>query len=196
MRSDKSGSQPQALQEIEISVWRQLVQAGIGVANFSQHFAFRVANGANVESTRFLGVCTAQASRRALVSHCDALQCPPAFGNDTRTSLHLHQGRDMHRRTATTPVFASGSASQPIETIAGAGTIYGSRGGVIAQCTDDSTPAKSIACRFGDFSSVAVDPTVSGCAFATQQYFATDKSWKSRIAPIGQCESVVIANPR
>jgi hypothetical protein len=43
---------------------------------------------------------------------------------------------------------------------------------------------------------VAVDPTVSGCAFATQQYFATDKSWKSRITPIGQCERVVVANPR
>jgi hypothetical protein len=97
---------------------------------------------------------------------------------------------------ATTPVFASGNASQPIETIAGAGTIYGSGGGVTAQCMDDSTPAKDIACRFGDFSSVAVDPTVSGCAFATQQYFATDKSWKSRITPIGQCERVVVANPR
>lgn len=97
---------------------------------------------------------------------------------------------------ATTPVFASGDASQPIGTIAGAGTIYASGGGVTPQCTDNSTtPPKNIACRFGDFSSVSVDPTVSGCAFATQQYFGTDMNWKTRIAPIGKCESVVVANP-
>jgi hypothetical protein len=98
--------------------------------------------------------------------------------------------------TPTTPVFASGKASQPIQTIAGAGTIYGSGGGVTAQCTDNSTPPKPIACRFGDFSSVAVDPTVDACAFATQQYFAADNNWKSRIAPIGHCGSVVVASPR
>jgi hypothetical protein len=98
---------------------------------------------------------------------------------------------------ATTPVFSSGDASQPIGAIAGAGTIYASGGGVTPQCTDNSTtPPKNIACRFGDFSSVSVDPTVSGCAFATQQYFGTDMNWKTRIAPIGKCESVVVANPR
>jgi len=99
--------------------------------------------------------------------------------------------------TATTPVFASGSASQPIGTIAGAGTPYASGGGVTAQCLDESTkPPTKIACRFGDFSSVSVDPGVSGCAFATQQYFGSDGSWKSRIAPIGQCENRTNANAR
>jgi hypothetical protein len=94
---------------------------------------------------------------------------------------------DSPAGTATTPVLASGDASQPIETIAGPGTIYASGG--ITACT--TSP-----CRFGDFSSVSVDPSLSGCAFATQQYFAADGSWKSRIAPIGRCESVVVANPR
>jgi hypothetical protein len=91
---------------------------------------------------------------------------------------------DTPAGTATSAVFASGDASQPIVTIAGAGTIYAS-GGVSPQC--GSRP-----CRFGDFSSVSVDPSVSGCAFATQQYFAADGNWKTRITPIGQCESIVI----
>jgi hypothetical protein len=90
---------------------------------------------------------------------------------------------DTPAGTATSAVFASGDASQPIVTIAGAGTIYAS-GGVSPQC--GSRP-----CRFGDFSSVSVDPSVSGCAFATQQYFGADGNWKTRITPIGQCESIV-----
>jgi hypothetical protein len=85
---------------------------------------------------------------------------------------------DTPAGTATSAVFASGDASQPIVTIAGPGTIYAS-GGISTQG------------RFGDFSSVSVDPTVSGCAFATQQYFGADGNWKTRIAPIGHCESVV-----
>jgi hypothetical protein len=40
-----------------------------------------------------------------------------------------------------------------------------------------------------------VDPNVGSCAFATQQYFVTGGTWKTRIAPIGQCNSVVVANP-
>jgi hypothetical protein len=88
--------------------------------------------------------------------------------------------------TPTTPVFASGSANQPIGTIAGAGTPYAS--GSTTTCTNAP-------CRFGDFSSVSVDPDVAGCAFATQQYFASGGTWKTRIAPIGQCKSVVVANP-
>ena len=80
---------------------------------------------------------------------------------------------------ATTDVFASGDASKPLVTIAGPGTIFAS-GGVTSQT------------RFGDFSSVSVDPSVSGCAFATQQYFASDGNWKTRIQPIGQCESIVV----
>jgi hypothetical protein len=86
---------------------------------------------------------------------------------------------DTPAGTATSDVFASGDASQPIATIAGPGTIYAS-GGISTQG------------RFGDFSSVSLDPSVSGCAFATQQYFGADGNWKTRIAPVGQCESVVI----
>jgi hypothetical protein len=81
---------------------------------------------------------------------------------------------------ATTDVFAAGDANKPLVTIAGAGTPFSSGGGVTSQT------------RFGDFSSVSVDPGVSGCAFATQQYFGTDGGWKTRIGPIGQCESIVV----
>ena len=90
---------------------------------------------------------------------------------------------DTPAGTATSDVFASGDASQPIVTIAGPGRIYAS-GGISTQG------------RFGDFSSVSVDPSVSGCAFATQQYFGANGNWKTRIAPIGQCESVVNASTR
>ncbi len=81
---------------------------------------------------------------------------------------------------ATTAVFAAGDANKPLVTIAGAGTPFTSGGGVTSQT------------RFGDFSSVSVDPSVSGCAFATQQYFATDGNWKTRVGPIGQCEKIVV----
>jgi hypothetical protein len=81
---------------------------------------------------------------------------------------------------ATTAVFAAGDANKPLVTIAGAGTPFTSGGGVTSQT------------RFGDFSSVSVDPSVSGCAFATQQYFATDGNWKTRVGPIGQCENIVV----
>jgi hypothetical protein len=85
---------------------------------------------------------------------------------------------DTPAGTATSDVFASGDASQPLVTIAGPGTI-------------DASGSTSTQNRFGDFSSVSVDPSVNGCAFATQQYFAADGTWKTRIAPIGQCASIV-----
>ena len=84
---------------------------------------------------------------------------------------------------ATSNVFASGDASQPLVNIAGPGTVDAT-GGVVT-CT-------SVPCRFGDFSSVSMDPSVSGCAFATQQYFGTGGNWKTRITPIGECESIVV----
>jgi hypothetical protein len=87
---------------------------------------------------------------------------------------------DSMAGTATTAVFAMGDANGPLVNIAGAGTPFTSGGGVTSQT------------RFGDFSSVAVDPNVSGCAFATQQYFATDGGWKTRVAPIGTCGSIVV----
>ena len=96
---------------------------------------------------------------------------------------------DTPAGTATTNVFAEGDARQPLVQIAGPGTVDAT-GGVV-------TPPKCVVgnnnqCRFGDFSSVSVDPGVAGCAFATQQYFATDGSWKTRITPIGRCEQIVV----
>jgi hypothetical protein len=91
--------------------------------------------------------------------------------------------------TATTNVFAEGDASEPLVQIAGPGTVD-TTGGVV-------TSAKGVCdatnkCRFGDFSSVSVDPGVAGCAFAAQEYFATDGSWKTRITPIGRCARIVV----
>jgi hypothetical protein len=43
--------------------------------------------------------------------------------------------------------------------------------------------------RFGDLSSVAIDPTnVNGCcAVAAQQYFEPGGNWTTRIARVGTC---------
>jgi hypothetical protein len=43
--------------------------------------------------------------------------------------------------------------------------------------------------RFGDYSSVAIDPTNANgsCALAAQQYFATGGAWRTRLARIGTC---------
>jgi hypothetical protein len=91
--------------------------------------------------------------------------------------------------TATTNVFAEGDASQPLVQIAGPGTVDAT-GGVVTPTRGDCDGTSK--CRFGDFSSVSIDPGIAGCAFAAQEYFATDGSWKTRITPIGQCERVVV----
>jgi hypothetical protein len=93
---------------------------------------------------------------------------------------------DTPAGTATTNVFAEGDARQPLVQIAGPGTVDATGGVVTTGCDAQKR------CRFGDFSSVSVDPGVAGCAFATQQYFATGGSWKTRITPIGQCEQIVV----
>jgi hypothetical protein len=43
--------------------------------------------------------------------------------------------------------------------------------------------------RFGDYSSVAIDPTVTAgsCAVVGQQYFASGGSWRTRLARVGTC---------
>jgi hypothetical protein len=114
--------------------------------------------------------------------HSDDFNPSLAVGIDPHgTTVYINWAfTDTPAGTATTALFGSGDASQPIVTIAGAGTIYSPSGGISTQG------------RFGDFSSVSVDPSVSGCAFATQQYFGADGNWRSRIAPIGRCESIVI----
>jgi hypothetical protein len=43
--------------------------------------------------------------------------------------------------------------------------------------------------RFGDFSSVSIDPSVAAgsCAVTAQQYFTTGGSWRTRLARVGTC---------
>ncbi|MEU7873058.1 hypothetical protein [Dactylosporangium sp. NPDC049140] len=43
--------------------------------------------------------------------------------------------------------------------------------------------------RFGDYSSVAIDPTVASgsCAVVAQQYFAAGGAWRTRIGRVGTC---------
>jgi hypothetical protein len=98
---------------------------------------------------------------------------------------------DTPAGTATTNVFAEGGARQPLVQIAGPGTVDAT-GGVVTPSVPGSSCDAEHKCRFGDFSSVSVDPGVAGCAFATQQYFANDGSWKTRITPIGQCAEIVV----
>ena len=87
-------------------------------------------------------------------------------------------------QTATSAVAIAVDAAQPLKNLFGVGTVYATGG--------NATGAPSSTVRFGDFSSVSVDPTTSNCAFATQQYFGTNGSWRTRIAPIGECGRVVI----
>jgi hypothetical protein len=89
-------------------------------------------------------------------------------------------------KTATSAVAIAVDAAQPLKNLFGVGTVYAT-GGNVSGNPSDPTPV-----RFGDFSSVSVDPTTSDCAFATQQYFGTNGSWRTRIAPIGECGRVVI----
>jgi hypothetical protein len=44
--------------------------------------------------------------------------------------------------------------------------------------------------RFGDYSSVSIDPSVPGgtCAWTTQQYFLSTGNWSTRIARVGNCQ--------
>ena len=48
--------------------------------------------------------------------------------------------------------------------------------------------------RFGDFSSVAVDPQVPAgtCAVAAQQYFRVGGTWNTRLARVGTCQPPVL----
>jgi hypothetical protein len=86
-------------------------------------------------------------------------------------------------KTATSAVAIAVDAAQPLANLFGVGTVYATGG--------NAPGAPSSTVRFGDFSSVSVDPTTSDCAFATQQYFGANGSWRTRIAPIGKCGRVV-----
>jgi hypothetical protein len=87
-------------------------------------------------------------------------------------------------QTATSAVAVAVDAAQPLKNLFGVATAYATGGNALG--------APSSTVRFGDYSSVSVDPTMSDCAFATQQYFGANGSWRTRIAPMGICGGVVI----
>ena len=96
---------------------------------------------------------------------------------------------DTPAGTATTIVFAEGDALQPLVQIAGPGTVDAT-GGVVTGGNCNNNNAGSVT-----FRRCLWIRSVAGCAFATQQYFATDGSWKTRITPIGHCENIVVDAP-
>jgi hypothetical protein len=51
--------------------------------------------------------------------------------------------------------------------------------------------------RFGDYSSVSVDPSVpgGGCAVTADQYFGPDGQWRTRIARVGSCRALNVLVP-
>jgi len=85
-------------------------------------------------------------------------------------------------KTATSAVAVAVDAAQPLKNLFGVSTAYATGGNA-----SGATPV-----RFGDYSSVSVDPTTSDCVFATQQYFDVNGSWRTRIAPLGDCGGVII----
>src|SRR5262249_32275861 len=48
--------------------------------------------------------------------------------------------------------------------------------------------------RFGDYSSVSIDPTTLAgtCAVVANQYFGINGQWKTRIARVGSCAPLVV----
>ena len=88
---------------------------------------------------------------------------------------------DAPAGTATSVVVDTLSAGQPITNLIGTGTV------LISGSTTSQT-------RFGDFSSVAVDPQVPGgtCAVVAQQYFRVGGTWNTRLARVGTCQPPVL----
>ena len=84
---------------------------------------------------------------------------------------------DAKKGTATSDAIDVLPAGQPITNLIGTGAVYAA----------GSTTTQT---RFGDFSSVSIDPQVSGgtCAVATQQYFSSNGNWKTRLAGVGNCQ--------
>jgi hypothetical protein len=88
---------------------------------------------------------------------------------------------DAPNQLATSDVVDSLPAGQPISNLIGTGTVLVNGG------TTTET-------RFGDFSSVSIDPSVpaGGCAWTTQQYFTSTGDWTSRLARVGACQSPAV----
>jgi PASTA domain len=96
----------------------------------------------------------------------------------TGTIVYLNWAfTDAPAGTATSDVVDTLPAGQPISNLLGTGAVL-------------VTGSKTGQTRFGDFSSVSIDPTVPGgtCAVTAQQYFSTTGSWSTRIARLGSCQ--------
>jgi hypothetical protein len=88
---------------------------------------------------------------------------------------------DAPAGTATSDVVDTLPAGQPITNLIGTGAVL--RVG--------STTSQT---RFGDFSSVAVDPQMPGgtCAVTAQQYFNVGGTWNTRLARVGTCQPSIL----
>jgi hypothetical protein len=98
--------------------------------------------------------------------------------NPSGTSVFVNWAfTDAKAGTATSDVIDMLPAGQSIANLIGTGAVY-------------AAGSNTTQTRFGDFSSVSLDPQVSGgtCAVATQQYFSTNGSWKTRLARVGNCQ--------
>jgi hypothetical protein len=98
------------------------------------------------------------------------------------TSVYLNWAfTDAPAGTATSDVVDMLPAGQPIANLIGTGAVY-----AVGSTTSQT--------RFGDFSSVEVDPQVPGgtCAVAAQQYFSAGGTWNTRLARLGTCQPPVL----
>ena len=85
---------------------------------------------------------------------------------------------DAPNQLATSDVVDSLPAGQPITNLIGTGTVLVNGGTTTTET------------RFGDFSSVSIDPSIpaGGCAWTAQQYFTSTGDWTSRLARVGACQ--------
>jgi hypothetical protein len=98
------------------------------------------------------------------------------------TTVYLNWAfTDAPAGTATSDVVDTLPPGQPIANLIGTGAVYAA-GSITSQT------------RFGDFSSVSVDPQVPGgaCAVIAQQYFSSSGSWNTRLARVGGCQPSVL----
>jgi len=102
--------------------------------------------------------------------------------NPNGPSVYLNWAfTDAPAGKATSDVVDTLPAGQPIANLIGTGAVYAA----------GSTTSQT---RFGDFSSVAIDPQVPGgtCAVAAQQYFSAGGTWNTRLARMGTCQPPVL----
>jgi hypothetical protein len=102
--------------------------------------------------------------------------------NPSGTNVYLNWAfTDAPAGTATSDVVDALPAGQPIANLIGTGAVY-----AVGSITSQT--------RFGDFSSVAVDPQVPGgtSAVAAQQYFSAGGTWNTRLARVSTGQPPVL----